>query len=251
MRRIGKIFGSSVKVLAPLLLLAATPLAAKDKAAAALPPLPGELRSGSGGAQIFLEKGRSLLWSEQGQLSLRDAKKAVLAEVSLSDKAAHESGAEAMGLAVEETDLGGSMSSKKKYLSGKKAPTGRRLAAGSVGGAPLEGGNEQKSVVDGIPMTWISYSNGSSLWRIQWPDREEELFFDRKRTLIYNQQTRKQGPFAVTLKQFADGSYQRYFQRDSGEVQVIFDTGDTSYRVAFLNAKGEVLRELDCAETCD
>ncbi len=245
------IFGSSTKCLSLLFLLAAAPTAAKEKPAASLPPLPGELRSGSGGTQIYLEGGRTLLWSEQGGLSLRDAKKAVLAQVSLSAAAAHQSGAEAMGLTVEETDLGGSMSSKKKYLSGKKAPTGRRLAAGSVGGAPLEGGQEQKGTVDDVPMTWISYSNGSSLWRIQWAEHEEELFFDRKRSLIYNQQSRKQGPFAVTLKQFADGSYQRYFQRESGEVQVIFDAGDTSFRIAFLNAKGETLRELNCGETCE
>ncbi|HKX12046.1 MAG TPA: hypothetical protein VJP40_02750 [bacterium] len=244
-------FGSSIKSLALLMLLAAAPLAAKEKAGVSLPPLPGELRGGSGATQIYLEGGRTLLWSEQGQLSLRDAKKAVLAEVSLSAKASHQSGAEAMGLAVEETDLGGSMSSKKKYLSGKKAPTGRRLAANSVGGAPLEGGQEQQGTVDGIPMTWISYSNGASLWRIQWADGEEELFFDRKRSLIYNQQSRKRGAFTVTLKQFADGSYQRYFQRDLGEVQVIYDIDDTSFRIAFLNAKGETLRELNCGETCE
>ena len=234
-----------------LFLLTSNPLPAKEKAATALPPLPGEIRSASGGIQIYLEGGRVLNWSDQGSLTLRDAKKTVLAEVVLSAKARHESGAEAMGLAVEETDLGGSMSAKKKYLSGKKAPTGRTLAAGAVGGAPLEGGQEQKATVDGVPMTWISYSNGSSLWRIDWGNREEELFFDRKRTLIYNQQSRKQGPYSVVLKQFADGSYQRYFQRDSGEVQVIFDSGDMSYRLAFLNGKGETLRELSCEDTCE
>ena len=236
--------------LALATLLFAPPLTAKE-ATSALPPLPGQLKSGPGGTQIFLESGRYLTWSEQGALVLRDAKKTVLAEVALSAKASRESGAEAMGLTVEETDLGGSMSSKKKYLSGKKAPTGRRLAAGSVGGAPLEGGQEQKANVEGVPMSWTNYSNGSSLWRIQWPDREEELFFDRKKSLIYNQQSRKQGPFAVTLKQFADGSYQRYFQRETGEVQITFDAGDQSYRIAFLNGKGETLRELNCGESCE
>jgi hypothetical protein len=241
----------STLVLLLSLFFSAASLAAKDKPAAALPPLPGELRQASGGTQIYLEGGRSLLWSEPGILVLRDSKKTVVAEVSLSAAAVHESGAQAMGLTVEETDLGGSMSSKKKYLSGKKAPTGRQLAAGAVGGAPLGGGQEQKANVDGVPMSWTSYSNGSSLWRIQWPDREEELFFDRKKSLIYSRQSRKQGPFAVVLKQFADGSYQRYFQRESGEVQVTFDAGDKSYRIAFLNGKGETLKELSCGDSCE
>ena len=45
---------------------------AKDKGSPVSLAVPGELRSTGGGAQIFLESGRSLFWPSQGPLLLRD-----------------------------------------------------------------------------------------------------------------------------------------------------------------------------------
>src|SRR5215831_8256171 len=136
---------------------------------------PGELHLGGEGARIFLEAGRTLLWPNQGLLVLEGPDGAVLAKIDLQAKAVRKNGAEAMGLNLEEADLGGSLSSKK-YLKGKKSPVGRSLGSGELGGVPASGeaGQTNRSVVQGIPISIVSYPNGSSFWKLEWPNFTEE-----------------------------------------------------------------------------
>ncbi len=236
--------------LALLLFPPAAP-AAKDKSShATAPAAPGDLRASGQGTQIFLDEGRRLTWPAQGPLTLQDATGEVLARVDLRARASRASGAEAMGLTVEETDLGGSLGGKKKYLSGKKAPTGRRLGALPDAGLPAEAGTTTQSSVMGVPITTVAYPNGASLWRFEWPGFTEEIFFDKKKSMVHNRQTRKLGGTTVTLQQYADGSFLRHYRQDAGEFSVTFDANDRSYRLVFANAQGETVSEWNCEETC-
>lgn len=214
------------------------------------PAAPGELRASNQGTLIYLDEGRRLLWPAQGPLLLQDAKGSSIAQIDLRSKVARQSGAEAMGLTVEETDLGGSMNGKKKYLSGKKAPTGRRLGALPEAGLPNEAGTSTEAVVQGIPITTIAYPNGASLWKFVWPGFTEEIFFDKKKSMVHNRQTRKLGGTTVTLQQYADGSFLRHYQQTSGEFSITFDANDRSYRLVFANAQGETVSEWNCEGTC-
>jgi len=214
--------------------------------------LPGELRASSQGDRIYLEGGKSLFWPPQGPLILRGSDGKTLDQVDLSGSAKRQSGAEALGLQVEEVDLGGSMSGKKKYLSGKKAPTGRKLDAGALSTGPnsAEAGQIQKVTVGGIPMSTTSYPNGSSLWHIEWPSYSEDIYFDKKKTLVSDLQSHQQGTTKVSLQQYADGSYLRNYQKAGGTFRVTYDANDQSYRLSFANAQGDLLRELRCETTC-
>jgi len=223
---------------------------AKEKGSAPVAAAPGDLRVSGQGTLIFLDEGRRLTWPAQGPLLLQDAKGQVLAQVDLSAKASRQSGAEAMGLTVEETDLGGSLSGKKKYLSGKKAPTGRRLGALPDAGLPAEAGTTTQSSVMGVPITTVAYPNGASLWRFEWPGFTEEIFFDKKKSMVHNRQMRKLGGTTVTLQQYADGSFLRHYRQAAGEFSVTFDANDRSYRLVFANAQGETMSEWNCEETC-
>ncbi len=214
-------------------------------------PLPGEILSTSGGNQIIFENGRSLFWPKQGPLLLKGKDGTILARVDLLEKAKKKSGAEAMGLDVEEADLGGSMGNKS-YLSGKKQPHGRKLEAEVLAGRSQadQAGQQKESIVQGIPLTTIEYPNGSTLLRMKWPDLSEEVYFDRRKTMVYNQQTRKADAFSYSMKQYADGSFQRSYHLSSGELNVTYDTHDKSYNFAFSNAQGEVVAEINCQESC-
>ncbi|MCE9626143.1 MAG: hypothetical protein K8R69_11960 [Deltaproteobacteria bacterium] len=225
---------------------------AKDKAKIEIPALPGELRSIGGGTQIFLEGGRSLLWPSQGPLVLKGPEGAVLAQVNLSARASHVSGAEAMGLNVEEVDLGGALSQKKKYLNSKKAPTGRGLDASSLKGPAQvpEAGSTSKTLVQGVPFTITAFPNGASQWKVEWPGFTEDIFFDKKKSMVSDQQTRRVGAYTVTLKQFADGSFMRHYQNAAGAFGLTYDANDQSYRLVFANAEGETLSEWNCESTC-
>ncbi|MCC6272819.1 MAG: hypothetical protein IT572_05085 [Deltaproteobacteria bacterium] len=223
---------------------------AKEKGPATVAAAPGDLRASGQGTLIFLDEGRRLAWPAQGSLLLQDARGQVLAQVDLRAQASRQSGAEAMGLTVEETDLGGSLSGKKKYLSGKKAPTGRRLGALPDAGLPAEAGTTTQSAVMGVPITTVAYPNGASLWRFEWPGFTEEIFFDKKKSLVHNRQTRKLGGTTVTLQQYADGSFLRHYRQSGGEFGVTFDANDRSYRLVFANAQGETVSEWNCEETC-
>jgi len=225
---------------------------AKDKPKTEIPALPGELRSTANGTQIFLEAGRSLLWPSQGPLVLKGPEGVVLAQVNLSMKASHVSGAEAMGLNVEEVDLGGALSQKKKYLNSKKAPTGRGLDANSLKESAQvpEAGSTSKTMVQGVPFTITAFPNGASQWKVEWPEFTEEIFFDKKKSMVSDQQTRRSGAYTVTLKQFADGSYMRHYQNTSGAFGLTYDANDQSYRLVFANAEGETLSEWNCESTC-
>jgi hypothetical protein len=191
-----------------------------------------------------------LEWPTGGRATLRGADGGVLANVDPQSVAIKESGTEALGLDVEETDLGGAAGNAKKYLGGKKTPRGRALDAQALAGKSSEPGKSETATVQGIPITTISYPNGAFLMKWEWPELREELYFDRRRSLIYNEQSRKAGPWQVTLKQFGDGSFSRNYQDERGGLTYTYDANDQSYRFSFYNAKGETTQEVVCQETC-
>ncbi len=230
-----------------------SPLAgAKALPPTSLPMVPGDLQSTPQGERIALQGGRSLLWPRQGPLTLQGPNDAVLFQVDLGGKAKRSSGAEALGLEVEETDLGGGTPGKKKYLSGKQAPTGRRLDSAALPGTPsaAEAGQSQRSEVGGIPITTTLFPNGASVWKIEWPAYTEEIYFDKKKSLVSATQTRQQGGLTASLQQYADGSYLRNYSQAAGTFRVTYDANDRSYRLSFANSQGDILAELDCGETC-
>jgi len=96
----------------------------------------------------------------------------------------------------------------------------------------------------------MTFPNGASQWKIEWPGFTEEIFFDKKKSMVSDQQTRKIGAYTVTVKQFADGSFMRHYQNAAGAFGLTFDANDQSYRLVFANADGETLSEWNCEATC-
>jgi len=213
--------------------------------------LPGQIQNAGSGVTVALEKGRSLFWPNVGPVELRDAQGKALASVDLSGQKKQTSGAEAMGLTVEEKDLGGSMANKR-YLSGKSKPSGRALDASTLANSPgaEEAGQSKSSSVDGVALKETSYPNGSGEWLISWPGATEKIYWDRKRSMVSNEQSSTQGGVQSTLTQWADGSFRRAYRKPGGEVLVSFDQNDKSFRFAFNNANGETLQEIQCDDTC-
>jgi hypothetical protein len=202
------------------------------------------------GLQILLEGRRLLRWNREDTVTVLDASGKSLLQVSLLSSAVRESSAEALGVNVEETDLGGTRGSKR-YLDGKKKPSGRSfdagaLAEGTEGGA----GQEQKSSVGGIPLSIRQFPSGASLWRFQWPGETEEIFFDKKKTLIHSQTTRETAGLTVTLTQWAEGSFARQYRRGDAGVTVTYDDNDGSTLFEFFNQKGQPIAQLNCREEC-
>jgi hypothetical protein len=232
-----------------LILLVSIPSAWAKSKAVELPPIPGEVLQDSSGNQIILEEGRRLVWPTTGSLVLKARDGGTLATIDPRAKAHKESGTEALGLEVEEADLGGSRGSAK-YLNGKKDPKGRGLAAGTLSGKSEEVGQTKTLEIQGVKLTTVNYSNGASLAKFQWPSFSEEVYFDKRKSLVYDQQTRQIAPFLYTLKQFGDGSFTRLYSSPAGELNYTYDANDKSYRLVFNNAKGEVLSEISCQETC-
>jgi hypothetical protein len=220
-----------------------------DRAVAAAPTgfdfasLPGEIRSSGNGLAVRLDDGQSFRWPQGTVITVFSKEGKNIATVDLSTKIKKETGTEALGLEVEESDLGGSFSSKKKYLAGKKSPKGKTLSASQLKGTPDQGRTKKEFSAQGIPMTITELPNGASLLHIQWPGSVEEDYFDKRRSLITSEQTRKVGDIVYTLKQWTNGSYLRSYQRKEGELQFLYDNGDQSYRYTFLNPKGEVVEE--------
>lgn len=239
-----------ILLLSAIWLLPAAMSFAKSSAPTDQNIYPGELRWNGSSAVIYLDAGRQLLWPAQGPLSL-SAGGQNLAKIDLGAAVQKETGTEALGLSVEETDLGGSLSSKKKYLSGKKAPTGRRLSPAALPTGTDGAGQETQSVIDGVTLSTIQYPNGASLWKWQWPGYREELFFDKKKSLVYNRQLSVNGGMQISLQQFADGSFRRQYQGKNGIFDYVYDANDASYRLSFANPQGEIVSEWSCEQNCE
>ncbi len=239
-----KLITSIALLLTPLITIAATSFDFSS--------LPGEIYSSAGGVEIRFDDGRLLRWQGGKTVVVQSKEGKGIVTVDLSSTVKKESGTEALGLGVEETDLGGSLSSKKKYLTGKKDPKGRGLDASQLKGVAEQGGSKKQFSAQGISMTTTEFPNGASLLKINWPASSEDDYFDKRRSLISSEQIRKAGDLTYTLKQWTNGSFLRSYQRKEGEVQFLYDNSDESYRYTFLNAKGEVVQELGCSkESCE
>jgi hypothetical protein len=214
-------------------------------------PRPGETTSSSGGIRIFLEEGRSLTWSSGGVLQLQEANGVASAQVDLKTRAKKTGGAEAMGLEVEEADLGGG-SGGKGYLRGKKDPKGRALDPSAVGSTPDETaqGQSQSQVVAGVKITQTKFPNGSYQLDFDWGKASETVFFDKRSTMVWDEIAGSAGPLRYRLRQWADGSFSRVYRDKSGEVNYSYDAISRSYRLIFANAGGEIVAEASCDGTC-
>jgi hypothetical protein len=226
-------------------------IAAESKAPAALPKAPGDILQKGGGWEIILEKGRVLSWPAQGPLRLRDNNGQSLATVDLTTRIQKVGGAEAMGLEVEEADLGGG-GNGKTYLPGKKAPKGRRLDPNALkqGAEASDPGQSTQTVLAGIAIAQTKFANGSYSYEFDWGKTQETVFFDRRNTLIRVRQTRQVGALQYTLEQWGDGSFSRIFREKSGEVNYTYDAQDGSYRILFANPQGEIVQEISCDPNC-
>lgn len=213
-------------------------------------PEPGTWQGSGGGIKIYLEGSRILDWDAGGKISLH---RKGGSPIKLDLKAAPQStdGAEALGLDVEETDLGGS-GSAKTYLKGKKQPKGRPLDPTKVGSQPgaKDQGKVTQNKVMGIPITQTKYANGARQLRFDWGKTQEEVYFDNRGTLVWVEISRSSGGTQWTLKQYGDGSFSRNYQRSSGEVEWIYDALSGNYRLRLANPSGQEIAELVCSPTC-
>jgi len=209
---------------------------------------PGSIVSSPDGTRIVLDPSRSLLW-KQASVTLLDARGQSLQQIDLAAKGKKESGVEALGLEVEEADLGGSMR-QKSYLSGKKKPQGRAFDKGALtGGAAI--GDKKESAVDGVKMTVVTYPNGASEWSFLWPNGDSEThYFDKRRSVVVSELNRSVGGMQYQLKQWAEGSYLRHYSNESGAVSATYDARDPAAQIEFFNRDGERLTSLTCQATC-
>lgn len=239
--------------LAPIsivLLSAFSPVSARAKSSSPSPqtlsPLPGEIRLIPSGAEIFFENGQKLSWPHQGPLELRDKTGKLLTEISLSIRGDHENGTEALGLELEETDLGGSRSSKR-YLKDKTKPRGQRFDKSSLEGkTKTDTGKESHSEVEGIQISSIEYPNGAKSLEFTGAHWHEKAYFDRRQSFVYSEQTQVFGKWTYTLQQWAEGSFLRSYKNASGELRYQYDPQDQSYRYTFLNKQEENLSSVIC-----
>lgn len=218
--------------------------------AAAPGSVPGEILSMSGGHRITLEGGRFLLWTPDGKIKIQEGTQMMVVNLKATPK--KNGGAEAMGLDVEETDLGGQYGTKS-YLRHKKQPKGRALDPSSVRGGPSEKERSQSSVktVQGIPIKTTKFPNGSFSLDINWGKTQERVFFDRRNTLIWVEETRPVSDLDYSLKQWADGSFSRRYRQAGGEVHYTYDSIDESYRIIFKNPQGKIVAEAYCDRRCE
>lgn len=233
-----------------VLLLAWSPEAHGAKTSLANTYRPGETASSGGHTQIYLEEGRVLNWSPDGVLRIQEAGGATSVQVDLKSKIKKVGAAEAMGLEVEEADLGGGPG--KGYLRGKKDPKGRALNPGAVGSAPEEGGQgqSQSTVAGGVKIIQTKYPNGSYQVEFDWGKSTETVFFDKRSTMVWDEIRGSAGGLQFQKRQWADGSFSRVYKEKSGEVNYSYDSISRSYRLIFANSGGEIIAEASCDGTC-
>jgi hypothetical protein len=212
---------------------------------------PGEINASGGQTQIYLEQGRILLWSADGVLKVQEAGGAPSVQVDLKAKTKKTGGVEAMGLEVEEADLGGGATGKG-YLRGKKDPKGRALDPSQVGSAPdaTAQGQSQSQVVAGIKVTQTKFPNGSYQLGFEWGKTTEMVFFDKRSTLVWDEIQGNAGALQYQNRQWADGSFSRLYKGKNGELNYSYDSISRSYRLIFANAQGEIIAEASCDGTC-
>ncbi len=213
--------------------------------------LPGELRSSGSTWKIFFEGGWVLSGPLAGPWVLQGSGGNTVAQLDLQTTREKKVGAEALGIEVEEADLG-SHGSSKSYLKGKKVPKGRSLNPEALSASPENSTptQERTQQVQGIPITLTQYPNRSYRVKFAWGKTTEEAFFDGRNTLIQVVQTRQEGPWTITLEQWADGSFKRRYQNSNATLQHTYDSIDESYRISLINPQGEVLSEIYCQENC-
>jgi hypothetical protein len=245
-----KYFGICLAVFFGLFLSSGISWSKSKIKAAAAGSVPGEVLPMSGGQRITLEGGRFLLWTPDGKVQIQEGSKMLVVNLKATPKKT--GGAEAMGLDVEETDLGGQYGTKS-YLRHKKQPKGRALNPSSVGGGPSEKERGQSSVktVQGIPIKTTKFPNGSFSLDINWGKTREVVFFDRRNTLIWVEETRPVSGLDYSLKQWADGSFSRRYRQAGGEVDYTYDSIDESYRIIFKNPRGKIVAEAYCDRRCE
>ena len=213
-----------------------------------LAPLPGEIRLNASGSEIFFENGQRLSWLTQGLLQLKDKSGVLLSQVDLKQQVEDESATEALGLGVEETDLGGSRSGKS-YLKGKKQTQGKRFDETALAGkSAADVGQESRSEVQGIQIISTDYPNGSSLLQFLGAAWNEKVYFDRRKSFVYSEQVQTMGAWTYTLQQWAEGSFLRSYKNASGELRYQYDPMDASYRYTFFNAKNQKIASLFCRQ---
>lgn len=216
----------------------------------ALENLPGSWQASGGGVRIYLENSLQVLWPAAGNITLQQTGSPPLT-VDLKATPQSTDGAEALGLDVEETDLGGGGKSGR-YLQNKKQPKGRRLDPSAVGKVPeaTDQGKSTQSTVLGIPITRTDYANGATRLEFNWGRTTEEVFLDRRETLVSVELRRKEGGLEYRLKQWGDGSFSRLYSRPQGEVEWTYDALGHTYRLRVANGEGQTLREWACHPRC-
>lgn len=216
-----------------------------------LPMVPGDLQSTPQGERIALQGGRSLLWPRQGPLTLQGPNDAVLFQVDLGGTAKRSGGAEALGLEVEETDLG--RRAGQEEISQRE--TGADRTEAGLGGAPRHPqrrGGGAKPAKRGRRHPHHHHPLSQRRQRLE--DRMAGL---HRRNLFRQEKEPGQrhpdppaGGLTASLQQYADGSYLRNYSQAAGTFRVTYDANDRSYRLSFANSQGDILAELDCGETC-
>jgi len=217
--------------------------------------LPGAIVNKGGNYLFILEEGRQAEWSPSGTVTVKDVKGKTIVTVNLKEKAKKVSGSQALGLGVEETDLGGSLPTNKIYLQNKRVVKGRALSE-KIAGAPLNVENSDVKTVEtgsaqGINFKKTLYNNGAFAYRMEWPGEIEEAYFDLRGNLRWNRKQTHVGPITYTRTQWADGSYTRQFSDNNGSMTYASDTIEGYARFGFNNANQDSLVEITCSPACE
>lgn len=207
--------------------------------------IPGTLLQQSSADLFILDRGWHLYWPSSGSLQVRNVQGQVLAQVNLSQRPIAEGRAEAHGLEVEESDLGGGGGGR--YLQGKKQPKGRKFKSENLSSAtPTAQAQVSSKQVQGIKISTQQFPNGAKILEWDWGQTQESVFLDRRETLVWVKQERKTPRGNISLQQFGDGSFTRRLEKGKASFAYTWDTLSNSAQLSFKNAQGEAIAEFRC-----
>lgn len=221
---------------------------AQSKPGAVSPPvLPGQVEKTAKFHKIYLEEGLSAEW-EGSRIVLKSPTQASLATADLAASPEKSGAASVLDGAVAEQDLGGSL--KKKAPLAHKNPRFRDIQV-PKGGDPLKASgkkpvkvSEEKSG-DGTTTT-TEYPDGTKSVLYVSPSLKEESAYNQKGDAIWRNLEGDAQGLHFKKTQWEDGSRIWEYSNPKGTLSISWDQERKVSFVAFLNAKGELIKEVAC-----
>jgi len=210
-------------------------------------PMPGQVEKLGKGYKIYLEDGLWAEW-EGSRIVLKGPTNPSAAVGDLSSPPEKSATASPLGGEVEEQDLGGSL--KKKAPLAHKNPRFRDIQV-PRGGDPLKASGKKPVKVseektgDGTTTT-TEYPDGSKSIVFLSPSFKEESSYNREGHPVWRNIEGEVQGLKFKKTQWEDGSRIWEYFNAKGTLSILWDQERKVSFVSFLNAKGELVKEVSC-----